>query len=98
MTLKEYILQWQEVYDKKQNRPTTYAAHGYLFENHILLGLGDIPLSELTTEQVGDFLEERKHFGGHRLESLEYRGWANTPCGTSTDYSSNVWTKQSGMA
>lgn len=74
MTLKDYILRWQEVYDKNQSRPTTYAAHGYIFKNHILPGLGDIPLSELTAEQVGDFLEERKHFGGHRPESPEYPG------------------------
>ena len=25
MTLKDYILRWQEVYDKNQSRPTTYA-------------------------------------------------------------------------
>lgn len=74
MTLKDYILRWQEVYDKNQSRPTTYAAHGYIFKNHILPGLGDIPLSALTVEQVGDFLEERKRFGGHRPESPEYPG------------------------
>ena len=74
MTLREYVLRWQEVYDKNQSRPTTYAAHGYLFKNHILPGLGEIPLSELTVEQVGDFLEERRRFGGHRPESPEYPG------------------------
>ena len=74
MTLKEYIVYWQEVYDKKQSRPTTYAAHGYLFKNHILPRLGEVLLEELTAEQVGDFLEERKHFGGHRPESPEYPG------------------------
>ena len=40
MTLREYILRWQEVYDKNQSRPTTYAAHGYIVKNHILPGLG----------------------------------------------------------
>ena len=74
MKLKDYILRWQEVYDKDQSRPTTYAAHGYIFKNHILPGLGDIPLSELTVEHVGDFLEERRRFGGHRPESPEYPG------------------------
>ena len=74
MTLRDYILRWQEVYDKNQSRPTTYAAHGYIFKNHILPGLGEIPLSELTMEQVGDFLEERRRFGGHRPESPEYPG------------------------
>lgn len=66
MTLREYIIFWQETYDKSQSRPTTYAAHHYVFKNHILPGLGDIPLAELTPEMVGDFLEERRHFGNHR--------------------------------
>ena len=66
MTLREYISFWQETYDRQQSRPTTYAAHNYVFKNHILPGLGDIPLSELTSEMVGEFLEERKRFGNHR--------------------------------
>ena len=66
MTLREYILFWQETYDKHQSRPTTYAAHNYVFKNHILPSLGDIPLSELTSEMVGEFLEERRRFGNHR--------------------------------
>ena len=66
MTLREYILFWQETYDKSQSRPTTYAAHNYVFKNHILPGLGDILLAELTSEMVGDFLEERRRFGNHR--------------------------------
>ena len=69
MTLQEYISFWQETYDKHQSRPTTYAAHNYVFKNHILPGLGDIPLSELTSEMVGEFLEERKRFGNHRPSS-----------------------------
>lgn len=40
MTLREYVLRWQEAYDKPQSRPTTYAAHGYIFKNHIVPGLG----------------------------------------------------------
>ncbi len=66
MTLQEYISFWQETYDKHQSRPTTYAAHNYVFKNHILPGLGDIPLSELTSEMVGEFLEGRWRFGNHR--------------------------------
>lgn len=66
MTLQEYINFWQETYDKYQSRPTTYAAHNYVFKNHILPGLGDIQLSELTSDMVGEFLEERKRFGNHR--------------------------------
>ena len=66
MTLLEYINFWQETYDKHQSRPTTYAAHNYVFKNHILPGLGDTQISELTSEMVGEFLEERKRFGNHR--------------------------------
>ena len=69
MTLREYVNFWQETYDKYQSRPTTYAAHNYVFKNHILPGLGDIPLSELTSEMVGEFLEERKRFGNHRPDN-----------------------------
>lgn len=36
MTLQEYISFWQETYDKHQSRPTTYAAHNYVFKNHII--------------------------------------------------------------
>lgn len=35
MTLQEYISFWQETYDKHQSRPTTYAAHNYVFKNHM---------------------------------------------------------------
>ena len=66
MTLREYIIFWQETYDRHQSRPTTYAAHNYVFKNHILPGLGDTQLSELTSERVGEFLEERRRFGNHR--------------------------------
>ena len=66
MTLREYINFWQETYDKHQSRPTTYEAHNYVFKNHILPGLGDTQISELTSEMVGEFLEERKRFGNHR--------------------------------
>ena len=76
MTLREYILFWQETYDKSQSRPTTYAAHNYVFKNHILPGLGDILLAELTSEMVGEFLEERKRFGNHRRSGFGLGGGA----------------------
>lgn len=74
MTLREYIAHWQKTYDKHQSRPTTYAAHDYIFKNHILSGLGDIHLSDLTESMIGAFLEERKRFGSHRPESPDYPG------------------------
>ena len=70
MTLREYISFWQETYDMHQSRPTTYAAHNYVFKNHILPGLGDTQLPELTSEMVGEFMEERKRFGNHRRSGI----------------------------
>ena len=63
MTLKDYILRWQEVYDKNQSRPTTYAAHGYLFKNHILPRLGEIPLEEA----VRIIKRDTRHFAKRQL-------------------------------
>ena len=79
MTLKDSILRWQEVYDKNQSRPTTYAAHSYIFKNHILPGLRGIQLSELTVEQVRRF--SWRNEGALAViagESPEYPGLGNT--------------------
>jgi integrase len=74
MTVREWVAYWQEVYDKPKSRPTTYAAHDYVFKNHVLPGLGDVKLAELTEPVVGAFLENRKRFGSHRPESSNYPG------------------------
>lgn len=74
MTVREWATHWREVYDKPRSRPTTYVAHDYVFKNHILPGLGEMPLAELTETVVGDFLENRKRFGNHRPESADYPG------------------------
>ena len=72
MTLREFVIHWQESWDKEHSRPSTYAAHGYLLKNHILPGLGDVSLSQLTEKRIGEFLDERRRFGGHRPEKPEY--------------------------
>ena len=74
MTLREFVVHWQESWDEQHSRPSTYAAHGYLLKNHILPGLGEASISELTEKRIGEFLEERRNFGGHRPEKLEYPG------------------------
>ena len=74
MTVREWVAYWQEVYNRPKSRPTTYAAHDYVFRNHILPGLGEMKLAELTKAVVGAFLDNRKRFGSHRPESANYPG------------------------
>ena len=74
MTLREYIAQWQAACDRPKSRPSTYNAHSYIFKNHILPKLGELQLSQLDEQRIGEFMEERRRFGGHRPESPEYPG------------------------
>ena len=74
MTVKEWAECWIEHRDKPNVRPTTLAAHRYVMQNHILPGLGNVELEQLTEADVGQFLDERKHFGSHRPESADYPG------------------------
>lgn len=74
MTMKEWAERWMEADVRPKVRPTTYEAKRYVLQNHILTKLGDIPLSDLTEAQICRFLDERKRFGSHRPESVEYPG------------------------
>ena len=74
MKLGEWITYWQENYDKPNHRPSTYQAHNYVFQNHILPKLGSLELADLTEERIGAFLEERRRFGNHRPETPDYPG------------------------
>ena len=74
MTVREWVEDWMERYDKPNVRPTTFAAHRYVMQNHIFPGLGDIELEQLTESDIGQFLDERKRFGSHRPESADYPG------------------------
>lgn len=66
MTVREWAAYWQEKYDAPAVRRTTYEAHRYLLENHIISCLGKWELAELTTDMVGKFLDERKAHGNRR--------------------------------
>lgn len=48
MTLKDWIAIWQEKYDAPSVRKTTYEAHRYVLQNHIVPRLGEYELDELT--------------------------------------------------
>lgn len=71
-TMESWGRYWLEHHDKPNVRPSTYGAHRYLMENHIILGLGKVPLAELTEGKVAVFLEEVRLHGNHRPESKCY--------------------------
>lgn len=71
MKLTEWIDYWREVYDKPTVRPSTYQAHGYLLKNHIVPGLGEMELTDITESVVRLFLKDCHEYGNlRRKESL----------------------------
>lgn len=66
MTVREWAEYWQQKYDAPAVRRTTYEAHRYVLENHIIPRLGEWNLTELTSDMVGDFLTERRVHGNRR--------------------------------
>lgn len=66
MTVKEWVAFWQKNYDVPGVRHTTYEAHRYVLENHILPWIGDCPLESLTTQKIERFLEEHQLDGNKR--------------------------------
>lgn len=66
MTVREWAEYWQRKYDAPTVRRTTYEAHRYVLENHIIPCLGKWNLTELTSDMVGDFLAERRVHGNCR--------------------------------
>lgn len=66
MTVREWAEYWQRKYDAPTVRRTTYEAHRYVLENHIIPCLGKWNLTELTSDVVGDFLAERRVHGNCR--------------------------------
>lgn len=70
--VESWVRYWLEHYDQPNVRPSTYEAHRYLMENHIIPGLGNLLLTELTEEKVAMFLENVRLHGNHRPESKCY--------------------------
>ena len=66
MKLNEWTVRWQAEYDSPNVRRSTYEAHRYVLQNHILPRLGDRELSKLTSKTVGQFLADCQAVGNHR--------------------------------
>lgn len=66
MTVRGWAEYWQQKYDAPVVRRTTYEAHRYVLENHIIPWLGEWELTEITSDMLGEFLTERRAHGNCR--------------------------------
>lgn len=60
MTVAEWCRYWLNEIDSRNVRPSTWNAHRYLLENHIVKDLGEIPMETLNRETVADFLSRKQ--------------------------------------
>ena len=80
-TVSSWGRTWYEVYAEPRIRPNTKAYYTNYIENHIVPGIGDIPLEKLTTIQIQRFYNnlqksgrvQRKNFPELRDKSLSPR-------------------------
>ena len=80
-TVSSWVKTWYEVYAEPRIRPNTKAYYTNYIENHIIPGIGSIPLDKLTTIQIQRFYNnlqksgrvQRKNFPELRDKSLSPR-------------------------
>ena len=80
-TVALWVRTWYEVYAEPRIRPNTKAYYTNYIENHIVPGIGDIPLDKLTTIQIQRFYNnlqktgrvQRKNFPELKDKSLSPR-------------------------
>ena len=80
-TVSSWVKTWYEVYAEPRIRPNTKAYYANYIENHIIPGIGSIPLDKLTTIQIQRFYNnlqksgrvQRKNFPELKDKSLSPR-------------------------
>ena len=80
-TVASWVRTWYEVYAEPRIRPNTKAYYTNYIENHIIPGIGSVPLDKLTTIQIQRFYNnlqktgrvQRKNFPELRDKSLSPR-------------------------
>jgi integrase len=73
-TVEQWAEYWMEIYSKPSVRASTLAAQRYLLKNHIIPGLGNVRLTDLTPVKVRRFLDRCRTSGNHRPNSATYPG------------------------
>ena len=80
-TVASWVRTWYEVYAEPRIRPNTKSYYTNYIENHIIPGIGDVPLDKLTTIQIQRFYNnlqksgrvQRKNFPELKDKSLSPR-------------------------
>ena len=62
-TVSSWVKTWYEVYAEPRIRPNTKAYYTNYIENHIIPGIGDVPLDKLTTIQIQRFYNNLQKSG-----------------------------------
>ena len=62
-TVSSWVKTWYEVYAEPRIRPNTKAYYANYIENHIIPGIGDVPLNKLTTIQIQRFYNNLQKTG-----------------------------------
>ena len=62
-TVASWVRTWYEVYAEPRIRPNTKAYYTNYIENHIVPGIGDVPLDKLTTIQIQRFYNNLQKSG-----------------------------------
>ena len=62
-TVSSWVKTWYEVYAEPRIRPNTKAYYTNYIENHIIPGIGSIPLDKLTTIQIQRFYNNLQKTG-----------------------------------
>ena len=62
-TVSSWMKTWYEVYAEPHIRPNTKAYYTNYIENHIIPGIGSIPLDKLTTIQIQRFYNNLQRVG-----------------------------------
>ena len=62
-TVASWVRTWYEVYAEPRIRPNTKAYYTNYIENHIVPGIGDVPLDKLTTIQIQRFYNNLQKTG-----------------------------------
>ena len=68
-TLATFLDQWMKDVNEPKLRASTYRSYEQIVRNHLIPGLGRIPVSKLTPQEVTKFLRE-KHESGISAEHL----------------------------